>query len=251
MLANLAHATPADVSMALVHMRWRSITMGSAYPFLLRRVAVTRGSSAGANSPYVAMLLLSSAVSPFRDTTDGLAEAAAVFERLVTPAAARLLGGDAESIRFAWPSEIGRPPEFPDAVRWLAGRMGISVGSSFRPPRRQDGGVDVVTWRKFPDGRPGFPILLTQATLERDCVAKSRDIDTRLWAGYLRFDVEPSTAIAVPYVVPLGEDWKEMASRTIVLDRVRIAGLLTSDASPGSVATWTATQLERAQSANL
>ena len=130
-----------------------------------------------------------------------LAAAAIMFERLVSQASAKLLGEGARSVRFAWPSDEGRPQDFPAAVVWLAGLMGIPVGSSYRPPRRQDGGVDLVTWKSFPDGRPGFPILLTQVTLERNYVAKSADIDLRLWAGYLRFDIDPMTALAVPYVV--------------------------------------------------
>jgi hypothetical protein len=242
-LGATAYATPADASMALNHMRWRDEVLGEAYPFELGPVAVKRAAAVDATSPYVAMLLLSSATSPFRATTEGLAQAATVFERLVACATARLLGDGAESIRFGWPSDEGRPQDFPAAVVWLAARIGMQIGSSYRPPRRQDGGVDVVSWRKFPDGRPGFPILLTQATLERDVVMKSCDIDLRVWAGYLRFDIDPTTALAVPHVVPMGEAWKETASRTILLDRARIAWLLKSDSAPEPVSAWTSDQL--------
>jgi hypothetical protein len=110
--------------------------------------------------------------------------------------------------------------------------MGTRLGRAYRPPRRKDGGVDVVGWRQFPDRKPGFPIILVQCTLERDFVHKSRDIDRRIWAGWLAFDVDPLTALAIPHIVAREEDWREMAANVIVLDRIRLTSLLRDDASP-------------------
>ena len=144
------------------------------------------------------------------------------------------------------PSEEGRPKEFPEAVAWLALRMGVDVGHGYRPPRRKDGGVDVVAWRPFPDGRTGFPVLLVQCTLEANVVHKSRDVDARLWAGWLSLDVDPSAALAFPGLLPRAEDWREVASRCVVLDRLRLSHLLAGATAPAAAAAgeWSRATLE-------
>jgi hypothetical protein len=243
MLLDRFGASPAAADVALNHLGWRAGAIGPAYPIEVRKVGVFRRSAPNIASPYLAMLILSSPIAPFRAHHSELAKASVIFERLVVPATERLLGDGARGVRFAWPSEEGRPQDFPAAVAWLGGLMGIQMGGSYRPPRRQDGGVDIVTWRRFPDGRSGFPILLTQATLQRDPIAKSRDIDTRLWSGYLRFDVDPLTSLALPYVVGDVEAWNEMTTRTIVLDRIRLTTLTGLERSPAVVADWVESQL--------
>jgi hypothetical protein len=104
--------------------------------------------------------------------------------------------------------------------------MRVPVGNAYRPPYAKDGGVDVVAWRPFPDGRSGFPVLLIQCTLERNYAHKVADIDVRVWSGWLALDIDPATALAVPDVVAAGEEWNALAARTIILDRIRIAALL-------------------------
>ena len=81
--------------------------------------------------------------------------------------------------------------------------------------------------------------MLVQCTLERDFVHKSRDIDRRIWAGWLAFDADPLTALAIPHVVPREEDWREMASNVIVLDRIRLTSLLDNANCPQELSTWT------------
>ena len=100
--------------------------------------------------------------------------------------------------------------------------MGINVGRAYRPPRRKDGGVDVVAWRSFKDRRRGFPIYLVQCTLQKDFVAKSRDIDLRLWAGWLELDRDPITILAIPKAVAPGESWNEVTANAIIFDRLRM-----------------------------
>ena len=62
-------------------------------------------------------------------------------------------------------------------------RRNVPVGKAFRSPYSKDGGVDVVAWRPFPDGRSGFPVLLAQCTIEKDYRHKAGDVDTRIWSG--------------------------------------------------------------------
>ena len=172
------------------------------------------------------MLLLSSSHAPYRITHAGFSAGAALFEKITCLAAPALLGPGAKAIRFGWPSEVGRPHDFPSAIGWLAALMGIKPGRAYRPPRRQDGGVDVIAWRPFGDAKPGFPMVLVQCTLERDFIHKSRDVDLRTWAGWLAFDTDPTAVLAIPHSVPKDEDWREMAANVVVLDRIRLALLL-------------------------
>jgi len=229
---------PADVALGLTTMARRSALLREAYPFRAANGAASLPGAIG--MPWSAMLLMS-AESPARRKLD-IAVAAAHLERVTAGALRHLYGPDTSAIRFAWPSEDGRPPEFPDAIRWLAELMHARIGTAYRPPYNKDGGVDVVAWRPFPDGRSGFPVMLVQCTLERDYAHKATDIDTRVWSGWLALDVDPTTALAIPEVVAAGEEWNSLAARTVVLDRIRLAALLSvpaTDSSLGQVFRWT------------
>jgi hypothetical protein len=221
-LAARLNAPPHLPEMAFNVMKHRANLLGTLYPFHVATVGVRRVDRPG-SANYACLLALS-----HRAGAPQLAAAALTFERIVVAAVPELLGDRAQAIRFGWPSDVRppRPTDFPAAVRWLAQQMGTTMGVGYRPPRRQDGGVDVVVWRKFADGRPGFPIILVQATLERDAIHKSADIDLRLWSTWLRWDVDPLTALALPYTIARREDWNEMSQRTIVLDRLRLVELL-------------------------
>lgn len=233
-----------DVSHALNTMSRRQRLSGGGYPFSVQTVGVRR--TAKELTPYDAMLLMSRETGPFHTSSNELRAAAVVFERLTQSAMSGLLGPVAQSVRFAWPSDEGRPPLFPDAIRWLGEKMGIALGQSYRPPRRQDGGVDVVAWRSFDDGRRGFPVVLVQCTLQRDYVDKSRDIDLRTWSGWLAFDSDPLTALALPFTVASDETWNEMAANVIVLDRLRLTRLMSEAQAETPAATvWGTAELAR------
>ena len=207
-------------------MRNRARTLGDDYPFEVSDIAVRPRESAS-TSIYQALLLLSPG-SPYRQliAPKPTSDMAVLFEQITVEATKQLLGSNSDALRFGWPSDEGRPERFSDAIEWLAKRMGVESGTAFRPPKRKDGGVDVVAWRSFPDGRKGFPVTLVQCTLQRDIVPKSRDIDLRIWAGWLTLEVDPLVILAVPGTVESTEDWNEIAVRSLILDRIRITGLV-------------------------
>jgi hypothetical protein len=236
-----------DVDLGLTTIGRRAALLGKAYPFVTGAGIAARADAW--KFAWTAMLLMSPE-SPTRSSID-LAEAAAHLERITAEALKRLFGHGTSSVRFAWPSEDGRPPEFPDAVRWLANLMRVPVGTAYRPPYAKDGGVDVVAWRSFPDGRSGFPVLLAQVTLEKDYVHKATDVDVRVWSGWLALDHDPATALAIPDVVASGEDWNSLAARTVVLDRIRLSSLLDGSESDqnslAGVGAWTKLQVASIQ----
>ena len=141
----------AGISLAFGVLESRSRVLGDCYPFVTNEVGVYPRTGA-VSYPY-SLLLLVSPGNPVRQLCYPAPESRMVvaFENLVVEAAASLIGKNGMALRFGWPSEIGRPPEFDGAVRWLADRMGINPGGGYRQPRRKDGGVDVVAWAPFPD----------------------------------------------------------------------------------------------------
>lgn len=214
------------VNTGIREMARRARLLGDAYPFKIHGEFAVQAVATAPTSSYVTIALMAPG-NPVREYLNAAPDETmpVVFENVVTDAAARLWGNQGRALRFGWPSDIGRPPEFDLAIRWLAARIGVEVGQGYRQPRRKDGGVDVVAWRPFSDARSGFPVLLVQCTLQENLLAKGMDVDTRLWSSWLAMDVDPMTALATPTALAAGTTWNELALRYMVLDRVRLVGL--------------------------
>lgn len=223
----LAPAMPPRLDSAIAVMERRKKAIALQYPFEIQGAAVRRMTS-WRKAPYACLLPLSpNGLFRWTMSEAEIQKTAKIFECIVVVALKQLLGGEAEAVRFAWPSEIGRPPEFPEAIVWLAQKMQLRMGNGYRPPRRRDGGVDVVAWRSFGDNRSAFPIVLAQCTVQRDATSKSSEIDVRQWSQWLMMLRDPTTVFAVPFVFGrASEEWNELAQRHVVLDRLRIAHLV-------------------------
>ncbi len=215
----------------------RQQVLGDAYPFLVTGSAVGRRLSHRTASCYIDLLAMSPrTLMRSRMSQSAIAECAACFEKVCSVALERLLGPGSRALRFAWPSDCGRPPEFPAAVAWLAEQMGLRLGRGFVPPRRKDGGVDVIAWRAFGDGRTGFPVYLGQCTVQHQIRQKCDDIDIDSWSRWLELLRDPVTALMTPAVIDgSGELWIELALRNIVLDRIRIAKLVADSSALSDV----------------
>lgn len=214
------------IGSALRTMKRRATVLGPDYPFEILPHAVRKSSMCEA-TPYVRLLTLSPN-GLFRETMDvrALDRAAVDFERITEIALHGLAGPGTSAIRFGWPSDVGRPMEFPNAIVWLGEKIGIPLGTGFRPPRRKDGGVDIVAWRRFADQKSAFPIYLVQCTIQGNLQNKANDIDLRNWSYWLDFSRDPMPILAVPQDLPFNEDWKEVALKCLILDRLRIIELL-------------------------
>lgn len=223
----------AAISFALSRMRRRQSILGTRYPIAFD-VSSAKRTENSMVLPYTYFLFLAgTGIGKFDDVNSPLNSREQVFEELVLDALRSWLGPDSIGLRFGWPSDSGRPPEFPDAIRWLSSKMNIELGNAYRPPIRKDGGVDVIVWRPFGDQRSGFPIVLAQCTLQKDLISKSRDIDVANWSGWLALDRPPITVLATPrHVDESSERWKRLSRQTMVLERTRLShvypGLLDS-----------------------
>ena len=222
------------VDVAINHMRLRERVLGELYPFKVLPYAIKKREGCEA-SPYVTLLTLSpEGLNRKLFDVRAIEKSAVEFEKVVAVAIKGLSGPGTESIRFGWPSEVGRPAEFPDAITWLGELMGIRLGRGFRPPRRKDGGVDIISWRKFKDGKSAFPIFLVQCTIQSELLKKVEDIDLRNWAYWLDFSRDPQPVLAVPHEISGQEEtWNELGLKSLVLDRPRILELLQNAEADG------------------
>ncbi|MFM1786427.1 MAG: hypothetical protein RL228_377 [Actinomycetota bacterium] len=203
----------------------RKQKLGSIYPFDCSETFIV-SSSEGKSSPYEQFLYLSP-WSPARVLDAWSLEAGAkTFEYLAEACLVEFFGPGTASVNFGHPSDIGRPSEFDEAVKWLAKKANIKIGSAFRPPRRKDGGVDIFVWKTFSDGKPGSPLLMVQCTIAKDYINKIGDIDLALWSNWLSSDINPLAALAVPFYISSSFDWDEISTRGILLDRGRLLEMI-------------------------
>lgn len=221
--SEMCQLSQVQVSSGLAVMLRRSNVLHEKYPFQVNDFAVVFNEEK-VISAYVYLLSITRpSYSAQWQNPVPTQEDSDLFETFVSNVFETFLGTNGKALPFGWPTKVGRPQDFNSAIVWLAGQMGIEPGAAFRPPRRKDGGVDVVAWKSFNDRRTGFPIYLIQCTLQKEFVSKSRDIDLRLWSGWLELDRDPITVLAVPRTIPAGEQWNEVSANSILMDRLRLS----------------------------
>lgn len=232
-------ATPMKVAMAIGVMNKRAEILGDSYPFLVSDIAVLRQTAQHA-STYAALLHLTP-YSVARQTVRASETAAMgeILEEISEAALANFWGPGGDALSFGYPSKHGRPEAFDQAVVWLAGKMGLEAGRGYRPPRRKDGGVDVVAWRQFADRRAGFPVALAQCTIQAATFTKTTDVDLRLWSSWLAMDIDPLSMLVIPGTVrSAGPDWQQLATVVMVIDRIRLMDLLARETGDESNIGW-------------
>lgn len=232
-------APPMKVAMALDVMAKRASVLGASYPFVVSDIAVLRRKSR-CTAQYASLLYLTPG-SVARQTVrvSETSEMGELLEEVAETALANFWGPGGSALSFGYPSKHGRPEAFDQAVVWLASRIGLEPGRGYRPPRRKDGGVDVVAWRQFADRRPGFPVALAQCTIQAETFTKTTDIDLRLWASWLAMDSDPLSLLVIPGTIrAAGPDWKQLSTVVMVIDRIRLLDLLSRAPEDDADVAW-------------
>jgi hypothetical protein len=69
---------------------------------------------------------------------------------------------------------------------------------------------------------------LSACTIADDWFPKGRDLIEDVWRGWVDFGKNPSTCLAIPFVIPTGyEKWDELRRTvTLVMDRLRLCECL-------------------------
>jgi hypothetical protein len=204
----------------------------ASYPFRRGEYGIER-SDQRLIGIYAFLLYLSMPDTPFRRQVYSNA-VTPLFDFVGAAALSDLLGGEAQVIRFGWPVTGDRPTGPRKALLWLTAELGLShdKGAPLSEGLK-DGGVDVVLWRPFEDGRGGFPILLAQCTVgRREWQKKGRDIQRPIWRRYLGLGWDPPTALVLPFCVHQPDRFHawDLANHDVsyIIDRVRLLELLSS-----------------------
>ncbi|MBA2955081.1 hypothetical protein GON03_12140 [Nocardioides sp. MAH-18] len=232
-------ATPMRVSMAIDAMARRASVLGDSYPFVVSDIAILRRKCRHA-ATYAALLFLTpSSVARQTVRASETAVMGELLEEISEAALANFWGQGGSALSFGYPSKHGRPEAFDQAVVWLAGKIGLEAGRGYRPPRRKDGGVDVVAWRQFADRRAGFPVALAQCTIQAETFTKTTDIDLRLWSSWLAMDSDPLSMLVIPGTIrSAGPDWRQLTTVVMVIDRIRLMDLLGRGTDDGRDIDW-------------
>lgn len=225
--AQHASVNEYKVNAAFLKLQARKLVLGDKYPFLVADEYICKSNSE--SFPIYLAFLALSGPGPLRYVAAwNLTTAAKVMERIVEKCFTQFFGEGTRSVNFGFPSEVNRPSEFSEAVKWLSDKTGIPVGSGYRPTRYKDGGVDIFVWKQFQDKNPGVPILLLQCTIQEKFIDKIGDVDRRLWASWLSSDIDPIVGLCVPNTVESSETWAEVTTRGLLFDRVRLMTMVTN-----------------------
>jgi hypothetical protein len=189
------------------------------YPFQVEEGRIKQVEACGEDA-YFLLLVLSSRHASYRGERRAH-EAEAAFDRVALEAMKRYLGRGADGVRFARTSEDledekTRPKRFSEAIEWLRDKLDARSGTKqpddaeYEEPHWEspapllntykDAGVDLVVWAGFGDGRPGFPVVLVQCTVQESWQDKLEEISLRLWQRWINFSmVPPQTALVIPF----------------------------------------------------
>jgi hypothetical protein len=234
-------ASPMKVSMAIDTMAKRAAVLGDSYPFVVSDIAVLRRTSHHAAEYATLLFLTPGSVARQTVRASETAVMGELLEEISEAALANFWGPGGSALSFGYPSKHGRPESFDQAVIWLAGKMGLEAGRGYRPPRRKDGGVDVVAWRQFADRRAGFPVALAQCTIQAETFTKTTDIDLRLWSSWLAMDSDPLSMLVIPGTIrSAGPDWRQLTTVVMVIDRIRLMDLLARGTDETRDISWVA-----------
>jgi len=219
---NFASISTNRIPFSFSQLKKRAEILGTKYPFKVDDSYIVTSQTIE-DSVYIQLLFLTpkSGIST-QGKIYNLDVASKLFEDIAEQSLQTFFGANTQTLNFGFPSKSDRPAEFAAAVKWLSEKTNIRLGNAYRPPRKKDGGVDLFVWKSFPDKRPGIPIMLVQCTIKDDFINKIGDIDLKLWANWLSSDIEPLVALAVPGVVTKDEIWREITTRGILLDRLRL-----------------------------
>lgn len=230
---------PNGIALGIKAMARRKKALGPTYPFSVHDLGVIRNPEIEWSNYAALVFLTPNSIARQTLWQDDITTISRVFEEISERAMANFWGEGGQAVMFGHPSKYDRPKEFDKAVAWLADRMGIKIGSGYRPPRRKDGGVDIVAWRKFGDGRRGFPIALAQCTIQGETFSKTSDIDTRLWSSWLAMDSDPLSCLMIPSTISAsGPEWGQLSTSVMVIERMRIMELLARQSGPSPICAW-------------
>jgi hypothetical protein len=234
MLGSSPQELDVPISLLFSEIGRRRGIAGKGYPLIVDNTVIKRDPES--TSDFYVFLLLISLDGPMRRKRK-FQEIDQLFDNVVREAMQGYFGPGTETLRFGWPPSEGRPATFAKALDWLSERTRLPIGAGRPAPTTKDGGLDVVAWKPFKDGRSAFAVALVQCTVQLQWLPKSKDLLDHVWLGRIDTGRPLITSLAIPFVIPKNyPNWDDLRRTvSIVFDRLRLAEVLTDrDPSPFS-----------------
>jgi hypothetical protein len=96
--------------------------------------------------------------------------------------------------------------------------------SRWTEPQAKDGGLDLIAWKKFPDGWGGRPICLFQCASGEDWTDKLHTPPLALWTKLIDFATQPRRGLTMPFA-PEADFFRRKSNTDLLmylLDRHRL-----------------------------
>ncbi|MBI2716758.1 MAG: hypothetical protein HYX37_20275 [Rhizobiales bacterium] len=214
--------------------RFRSRTVGEAYPFTRDGSGFLRACSWPDSLPY-SFMLFASLNQSYVELTYAKGRAnrpAELFEHLASYAIEKYLV--CEVVRIGAPRRHPVPTQFPSALDYTVDRLGEIIGHrDLEDHASGDDGVDLIGWRPFGDLRASQAIIFAQCAIGTDWRDKRDGVNLDMWRQHINWHSPPLKGFAIPFHHQSGKPWRETAIRAgIIFDRLRIARLVPPGALP-------------------
>lgn len=165
------------------------------------------------------------------------------FERLTAVLVCSYLGADSESLHTGWPRD--RSAKFKPTMRLLSKRSGEWLWSPQpdlpdEPTGDKDNGVDFVTWKTSPDGRPGQLFILAQCACGDDWEGKFRDLTLERmgkWFNPMTY-VPGIRAFITPFLLSDGHLLNVQREAGLAFDRARLTVVAEKSLQKNEVKKW-------------
>jgi hypothetical protein len=220
------HDRGSEVSQAVAEAAWaeveaRSTGCGGVYAFNLHGQRMKARRSAD-TSIYVFLLLLANfggKAGP-KDVN-----AYAIFDDLAAQAAQSYVQG--EAYVFGFPRRVA-PRQFDKAIDDLVSQMGEGGGNRRRPTSKdqKDAKLDIVSWRRFEDGRAGKLIAFGQCATGANWKSKLAELQPGVFCRSWLMEspvIEPIRMFFMPFRISEDEWMTVGISAGVVFDRCRLA----------------------------
>ena len=195
---------------------------GNGYPFCTNENRLEIRPGAHRWTPYAFCLMVCD-----RDYWVSGDSSPTMFEHVAKAALKSYLQGKA--IRFGAPRNAPEK-QIQKALEQLAEQTGDRLLQFFPvKPTDKDLGLDVVGWKDFPDEATSKILVYMQCATGEDWLGKRGDLDLStagVWSQTIGWTTPPVKALAIPYVVPPGEDWQRATPGILLMDRLRISSVL-------------------------
>ena len=155
--------------------------------------------------------------SPFGNNYN---EQGRLFEEL-TGEALRLYGWTV--LKTGW-NGASQPADLERVIVSIAASLGDVTGNvpRWKDPEAKDGGLDLVCYKPFADGRGGKPVFLTQCASGANWIGKLHQPDIELWKKFVDFSGQPQRAFAMPFALSDDDFRRRCLNQGMFLDRYRL-----------------------------